>query len=314
VAIVAAASALIAPAASAIQIRQIHPSNGMFGGDWVELQMSADGQNQIGGKLIRTFFGDGTLSTSYTITGPAPSGQSQRTILISSVFTPAGVSADFVAAPSALHMTGQDGAACFTEADTTPIDCVAYGNFTGTLPVGQPAVATPFESTLQRKITSNCPTALDDADDTNNSAADFALTTDPPRNNSATPTEKTCAGKGGTKPPPGSNFKCDGQKVTLIGSAAKDSIKGTAKRDVIDALGGADTVNGGGGNDVLCGSAGKDTLRGGKGKDRLDGGKGKDLLVGGASKDILLGGAGKDVCKGGAAADTGKKCETEKTL
>jgi Ca2+-binding RTX toxin-like protein len=286
----------------------------MFGGDWVELQFTADGESVVGKHILTYFSTGGTPNSDFLIPGEVANTQSQRTVLLSSVFTPAGVSADFT---GNIELLGGDGAVCLTGPSPalTRLDCVAYGNFTASgFPTGTPAVPTQYDETLQRKITGGCTTALDAADDTNNSAADFALTTDPPRNNSATPTEKTCAGKGGTKPPPGSNFKCDGQKVTLIGSAAKDSIKGTAKRDVIDALGGADTVNGGGGNDVLCGSAGKDTLRGGKGKDRLDGGKGKDLLVGGASKDILLGGAGKDVCKGGAAADTGKKCETEKTL
>ena len=36
-------------------IRQIHPSLGQFGGEWVELQMYADGENLVAGKVIRTF-------------------------------------------------------------------------------------------------------------------------------------------------------------------------------------------------------------------------------------------------------------------
>jgi Ca2+-binding RTX toxin-like protein len=268
------------------------------------------------GKHILTYFSSGgTPNSDYLIPGEVANTQSQRTVLLSSVFTPAGESADFT---GDVELLGEDGAVCLTGPSPalTRIDCVAYGNFTASgFPTGTPAVATSYDATLQRKISRGCVTALDGADDTDNSAADFALTTDLPRNNATVPTEKPCAGKGsGTVPPPGSNFTCDGKKATLIGSSGKDAIKGTKKRDVIDTLGGSDTVSGGGGNDVLCGSGGKDTLRGGSGKDQLDGGKGKDLLVGGASKDTLLGGAGKDVCKGGAAADIGKKCETEKTL
>jgi hypothetical protein len=180
-----------------MKIRQIHPSNNPLGGEWVELQMYAGGQNLVAGKLIRTFFSDGSLNSSYTIPGNAPNGQNQRTILISSLFTPAGVAADFVAPPNELQMTGQDGAVCYANNDPptfTPIDCVSYGNFFGSIPsAGTPAVATPFESTLERKITPNCPTALDSADDTDNSAADFALSTNPPRNNATAPTEKLCA-------------------------------------------------------------------------------------------------------------------------
>src|SRR2546429_4583339 len=98
-----------------IQIRQIHPSNGMFGGDWVELQMYADGQNLVSGKVIRTFYGDGSQHALYVIPGNVPNGQNQRTILISNLFTPAGVSADFVAPVAELRLTGQDGAVCYTE-------------------------------------------------------------------------------------------------------------------------------------------------------------------------------------------------------
>jgi hypothetical protein len=195
------ALACAAPVASAsyhlIKIRQIHPSNGMFGGEWVELQMYAGGQNLVAGKLIRTFFSDGSLNSSYTISGNAPNGENQRTILISSLFNPAGVAADFVAPVNELQMTGQDGAVCYTNNDPpayTPIDCVSYGNFFGSIPsAGTPAVATPFESTLERKITPNCPTLLENADDTNNSAADFALSTRTPRNNATAPTENACA-------------------------------------------------------------------------------------------------------------------------
>jgi hypothetical protein len=200
------ALACAAPVASAsfhlMKIRQIHPSNGMFGGEWVELQMYEPGQNFVAGKVIRTFNSTGTENSIYTIPGNAPKGDNQRTILISNLFTPAGVAADFVAPGGQLEMTGQDGAVCYANNDPptyTPIDCVSYGNFMASIPsAGTPAVATPFESTLERTITRGCKTALDPADDTDNSAADFALSTNPPRNNATTPTEKVCPGGTGT--------------------------------------------------------------------------------------------------------------------
>lgn len=288
----------------------------MFGsGDYVELQFTANGESTAGKHLITYFSGGSQRSDILLPINPLNTG-SQRTFLVGNGSTVGGVTPDFNAA-SDLNLVGQDGAVCLTDPAPalTNLDCVAYGSYTNStgLPVGTPATAAQFGQTIGRAITRGCATALDKADDTDNSAADFALTTTPPVANVTVPVEKPCAG-GGTTPPPGSNFKCDGEKATLIGSAGKDTIKGTPKRDVIVAFGGADTVNGGGGNDVLCGSGGKDTLRGGKGKDRLDGGGGKDLLTGGGGKDSLLGGAGKDVCKGGGAADTAKKCETEKTL
>jgi hypothetical protein len=297
-------------------IRQIHPDNSHFGGmppqdlggEWVELQMYADGENQVAGKVIRTFFGDGGLRSQYVIaprmdTPNAPNGQNQRTILISSLFTPEGVTADYVAPVEDLQMTGQDGAVCYTENDPptyTPIDCVAYGNFTGTLPVGTPAVATPFGSTLERGIARGCPTALDPLDDSNNSAADFALSTNPPRNNATAPTETVCPpgspGSTGSNPiPPGGAALCAGKPITMSGTDGADKLAGTPGADVIAGQLGNDVIKGLAGNDVICGGSGKDTLKGGKGNDKLRGEGGKDTLKGGPGKDKLKGGAGKDL-------------------
>ena len=282
-------------------IRQIHPGqtfnnmNQDIGGDWVELQMYADGENLVSGKVIRTFYGDGGLRSQYVIPGNAPNGQNQRTILISSLFTPMGVAADFVAPVEELQLVGQDGAVCYTENDPpayTPIDCVAYGNFTGSLPVGTPAAATPFESTLERSITKGCPTALDPGDDTNNSAADFALSTNPPRNNATPPTETVCPG---LVIPPGGVAICAGKPITMSGTNGADRLSGTPAADVIAGQLGRDVIKGLAGNDVICGGAGKDRLLGGKGKDLLRGEAGRDQLRGGGGKDKLKGGPGKDV-------------------
>jgi hypothetical protein len=88
--------------------------------------------------------------------------------------------------------------------------------------------------------------------------------------------------------------RCDGKKLTDVGTKHRDVIRGTKKRDVINGEGGNDTIVGLGGNDLLCGGKGKDTIKGGKGKDKLLGGPGKDILLGGPGRDKLVGGAGKD--------------------
>jgi hypothetical protein len=226
------------------QIRQIHPSSGMFGGEWVELQIPADGENLVTGKVIRTFNSTDGLNSQYVIgSGPgphpgAPNGQNQRTILISSLITPMGVNADFVAPVAELQMTGQDGAVCYTENNSptyTPIDCVAYGNYMGSLPgVGTPAIATPFDSTLERSITKGCATALDAADDTNNSAADFALSTRPPRNNATLPTESLCPpGNPASSTNPAGNTrkrKCKKKKKSSAEVAKKKKCKKKKRR------------------------------------------------------------------------------------
>jgi hypothetical protein len=103
-----------------------------------------------------------------------------------------------------------NGAVCYDETNgykgTGGIDCVAWGNFLGNVhPLSSPALPTALGGvglapgqTLVRTIARGCPTLLDPPDDTNNSAADFALGTAGPRSNAATPTEKPCTGTGST--------------------------------------------------------------------------------------------------------------------
>ena len=142
-----------------------------------------------------------------------------------------GVSSDFVPMPSELDMTGMDGAVCLSQNNSptyTPVDCVSYGNFTGSIPsAGTPAVQTPFGSTLERKITPGCATALDAADDTNNSSADFALSTNPPRNNATTPTEVPCVAPPGAAPatPTSPAKKCKKKKHRSAEAAKKKKCK-----------------------------------------------------------------------------------------
>jgi hypothetical protein len=70
----------------------------------------------------------------------------------------------------------------------------------------QCAAGTPIAGGLSgsmvsvRSISANCPTALDAADDTDNSSADFGFAVGyVPRNNSLSPTETLCSSSG---PPP----------------------------------------------------------------------------------------------------------------
>jgi hypothetical protein len=88
--------------------------------------------------------------------------------------------------------------------------------------------------------------------------------------------------------------RCNGKKLTDVGTKHADTIRGTKKRDVINGLGGKDKIVGLKGNDLLCGGKGKDKISGGPGKDQLFGGAGKDRLVGGGGLDKLAGGPGKD--------------------
>ncbi|MEX2237495.1 MAG: Ig-like domain-containing protein [Dehalococcoidia bacterium] len=86
--------------------------------------------------------------------------------------------------------------------------------------------------------------------------------------------------------------KCNGQVVTLPGTAAAETLSGGAGVDVILGLGGDDTLNGLGGGDHICGGAGNDILNGGNGNDFLLGEAGNDELIGGVGNDDIEGGAG----------------------
>jgi Ca2+-binding RTX toxin-like protein len=307
------AAIALTPVASGFQqnfIRQIHPDNqGMFdAGDWVELQMYADGQNLVAGAFIKSYFGDGTLRATFQFPSNANTllvGQNQRTILVSNTSSVGGTTPDFNAPLSGngqLQLVGQDGAVCYESPPpmNVVIDCVAYGAFTATgFPTGSPAVATQFGQTLERGIGRGCPTALDPLDDSNDSAADFALSTRPPRNNATPPTDTVCPpgtpGSSSNPIPPGGTTTCGGKPITMSGTNGADKLSGTP---------GADVIAGQLGNDVIKGLAGKDSICGGRGRDRLLGGKGNDKLLGEAAKDTLKAGPGKDTLKGGPAADT----------
>jgi Ca2+-binding RTX toxin-like protein len=291
---------------------------------YIELQMYASGENLVSGHNITIWNSSGVIAgtvqpiDTIPLTGPnPPNGQNQRTILIGDTGVPG---ADFTVPQLSTYLqTGSPGnilpagAVCY---EGIPVDCVSWGGAamggSGNLPDKSTPFGQPLPTTfaIKRKITAGCATALEASDDTNNNATDFVPQTPrDPTPNSATPSDKPCGGgSGGTKPPPGSNFKCKGKAATLIGTSGKDTIKGTAKRDVIVAFGGNDTVKGLGGNDVLCGNGGKDRLSGGKGKDLLVGGPKADRLIGGPGKDTLSGQGGKDTCTGGPGSDIEKSC------
>jgi uncharacterized repeat protein (TIGR01451 family) len=130
------------------------------------------------------------------------------------------------------------------------------------------------------------------------------------------------------KPPkPPKPAKCDGQKVTIVGTPGADTLFGTNGNDVISALEGNDTIYGlrggdivcagpgtdvirsGPGNDVVLGGRGSDFIFGRRGDDALYGGRGRDRLRGGPGNDLLGGGPGFDRCRGGRGRDTLHSCE-----
>jgi Ca2+-binding RTX toxin-like protein len=98
--------------------------------------------------------------------------------------------------------------------------------------------------------------------------------------------------------------KCDGKKVTIMGTPGNDHIVGKRASDVIYGGGGDDVITGGpNGNDTICGGPGNDTIVGGRGFDNLDGEGGNDNLQGDTGSDNLEGGVGDDKLSGSKGAD-----------
>ena len=193
-AVVLVGVALAAPVANAdfhlTKIREVHVGQGVPDSSFIELQMYAPGQTNLSGHPIRLYTETGGLLSTFAITGAVANGESQRTILIGDVAVP-GRDFTYDQMYEAIQAYGPGGAACF---DT--LDCVSWGGFTGAgvlpAPTGNPAPAIPAGTSLERSITPNCATLLEDADDTNNSVADFALAPPTPRNNATPPTEVAC--------------------------------------------------------------------------------------------------------------------------
>ena len=208
------------------RIREIH--EGGATGDYVELQAFSSGQNFVAGKFINTYDGGGTLLTSTPIPSDVANGANQATILIAHDASTPG--ADVVNA--ALNVVNTGGTVCYSTSTigTDPaLDCVAYTSGMTDFPTPAPSpYGTPVSlpggdltgMTLIRSISRGCATALDPADDTDNSAADFTVGTGNPRGNSVTPTETVC-------PPSPNNSgtsaksKCKKKKKKRSAEAAK---------------------------------------------------------------------------------------------
>lgn len=163
--------------------------------DYLELQMYSGGQNLVGGHSIASYQSDGTLQDTFTFPGDVAFGDNQRTILVARDDGTLPVVADFITPDLVLT---NNGAACFI--DSLPlngIDCVAYGTFAGFAggapsSAGTPAPAPAPGSALHRSIAPGCATFLEDSDDTDDSATDFAVAAPSPRNNATAPAEQEC--------------------------------------------------------------------------------------------------------------------------
>jgi hypothetical protein len=183
-------------------IREFFPGSAAVLEDdaFVELQMYSSGQNAVDTHFVSFHESNGANEPAAIFEDNVLNGQNQRTILIGDDEVP-GADLTYDDLSTATDRAG--GAACFTSSDPLIgiVDCVAWGNFdnsTAGLPVGNPAspAGIPEGQSLTRSIAAGCATLLEASDDTDDSAADFALTAPSPRPNSVAPTEQSCGGGG----------------------------------------------------------------------------------------------------------------------
>jgi hypothetical protein len=199
---------LLASSASATyhdnRIREVHDGGGITP-DYVMLQAYSSGQNFVSGRQVVTYDGAGNPFSRVALSNVS-NGANQATILVGA---PGLSGAD--ATDASFNVINTGGAVCFAEGTListppTALDCVAYDGAGGnpttapSVPPASPAgtlLALPGADlngqSIVRTIARGCGSALDTADDTNNSAADFAIGTPIARNNATPPTETVCS-------------------------------------------------------------------------------------------------------------------------
>lgn len=154
---------------------------------YVQLQMYAAGQNVVGGHFIKVYdaAGNEIVASRFTFGANVANGADQATILVgtAAVSTSLGVDPDFTL-PQPFATAG--GAVCFEDVATpSAIDCFSWGTFAGAAGDSSVSPLAAFSGlAAKRKIDSGASAALlEEADDGNNNALDFAHGAPAPKNN-----------------------------------------------------------------------------------------------------------------------------------
>ena len=164
------------------------------------LQAYSTGQTNLNGHQITVYGPTGSTIGTHPFVGSAGSGLNQSTLLIADD----GYGATFpMPAPTPdatnanLNVPAGGGAVCFVG-----VDCVAWGNFTGSVNPAPGSPASPGGVTagkaLRRSITGGiCTGQLDASDDTNNSLNDFSEQNPNPRSSASAIVETSCSAPSG---------------------------------------------------------------------------------------------------------------------
>ena len=169
-------------------LMRVHAVVGGAGGNaniqYVELRMTAAGQNVVNGQIIRFYNATGNVTATFTFPTDVPGAANGSSILIgtSEFGTNSTVAADFTFMASNMSPTTAThpvnagaGRVCFVGS----ADCVAYGNFTGSnAGFGSPAERLPSDGHCALTLTA--PTGV------HNNLTEYSLETAAPRNNAGT--------------------------------------------------------------------------------------------------------------------------------
>jgi Ca2+-binding RTX toxin-like protein len=280
--------------------------------------MWTSGQRFVGGHSVFIFDAAGGQIEEFQLPTDVANGDNQATILIatSQAVTLFGLARDFGMTPV---IPAAGGKACFDA-----IDCVSWGSYSGSSagsgPPLNPGGGITTNLAAVRDISGGDPNLLEDADDTQNSAADFDLLPPRPRNNVGALGSRGSGGvSGGVLRFTAALGAAD--NVMLSGpSGGFFTLRDTGR--AVNATSGCTVI---GATDLRCASGGVTgaqldlgdladkssttsslpvTVDGGAGDDQLSGGTKNDVLTGGTGKDLLVGGSGADDLAGGTNQDT----------
>jgi hypothetical protein len=210
-----------APLASAtfheVLISQLYPgSTAAPQSSYLELEMYAGGQNFVGGHTVTLYDAGGSPIGTFAFPSDLPGfGVNQQTMLVgdSGVQEAFGVTPDLV--DPGFNIPALGGAACWDG-----LDCVAWGNFSGTTAPSSGIPVDPLgipdgKAAERRTSGGECGNRLDPADDTNDSDGDFADATPAPQSYATVPTPPECEA-----PPPTPTVVLDGKPAGVTNSVA----------------------------------------------------------------------------------------------
>lgn len=166
---------------------------------YIVLQMYAGGQNQVGGHAVQVYNNTDTIVGNFQFGSAVANGANQAKILLA---TPAAATRFDVSADLAMTavIPAAGGKICFDS-----FDCVSWGNYMGDASNPSPT-GTPFNasgglsagSAIARDISAGDASLLENSDDTNSSAADFAVAATPQPTNNAGTVGSESGGSGGS--------------------------------------------------------------------------------------------------------------------